>query len=231
MLNFFKLLTKNKRPPELDGAISDGELPAPKPKELRLSERLFGTNAPLIHSDDRSLVGSVLKPDLEHGPWIAGGAALRWYQSQPVQRHDIDIFFRYPEQLKQHQKVICDELNGVEVFNSDHAVTYRVWHESFEYKIQLIKKYFNTLQDCLDQFDVTVCTIATDGRTWVKGPHFDRDFEARALVLQNGLKTDCIKRVVKYMIYGYEPSSELLDAIYSDSSLELRFNDDDEYRM
>lgn len=184
----------------------------------------------LIHHRDRALA-SIIKPNLEHGPWIAGGAALRWYQNLPVGKHDIDVFVNNSEQLATLNIRILDELHGHKIFDSEFAVTYGCFFDNNEYKIQLIKRHFASLEACLNNFDLTVCTIATDGDTWVKGQYFDRDLATRSIVFQNGITKDCIKRVVKYSIYGYEASAELLDEIYNDDQLQVEFKDDDDYRM
>ena len=46
---------------------------------------------PTVHRADNEPV-NLIWPDIDHGPWIAGGAALRWYQGLPVGENDIDVF-------------------------------------------------------------------------------------------------------------------------------------------
>ena len=48
-------------------------------------------NFPTINEDD-SEAATLIWPDIQRGPWIAGGACLRWYQGQPVGENDIDVF-------------------------------------------------------------------------------------------------------------------------------------------
>jgi hypothetical protein len=231
MLNFSKLLTKNKRK---DLKWFDGEVTcvnAGPGAEESFFEKLFKRPAPLIHKDDRRLVGNFLKPNLEQGPWIAGGAPLRWYQNLSVGDHDIDVFFANQQQFDELSEIVTKRLSGYILFNSEHALTLKAYVNNLDYKVQLIKKFRPSLADLLDNFDITVCKIATDGEYWVKGQDFDRDLAARALVLHNELRPDSIKRVVKYMLYGYEPSNELLDQIYNNADLQVKFSDDEDYRM
>ena len=50
-----------------------------------------------VHNSDQEPVNLIL-PNLKEGPWIAGGAALRWYQDQSVGDSDIDVFCSSEEQ-------------------------------------------------------------------------------------------------------------------------------------
>ena len=229
MQNFFKQLTKPKVATNLNMEIKEAS-PIPKPT---IADWLFRKSVPLVVSaEDRELVGTYIKPDLQHGPWIAGGAVLRWYQNKPVGDHDVDVFVKNDEQFEQVKNNIINKLNGTILFNSDNASTYKVYiNRDTPYKIQLIKHYCDSLKDCLDRFDFTVCKISTDGVSWVKGQNFDRDFESKSLVIEGGLRPDSIKRVVKYICYGYEPGDDLLDELYNDDNLKLAFSDDEDYRM
>ena len=46
---------------------------------------------PTVPHSDREAV-AVIEPDVKQGPWIAGGAALRWYQGLTVGDNDIDAY-------------------------------------------------------------------------------------------------------------------------------------------
>ena len=48
-------------------------------KELSKSLLLY----PTVHKEDQLPV-NIIMPDLNTGPWIAGGACLRWFQNNPV---------------------------------------------------------------------------------------------------------------------------------------------------
>ena len=135
-----------------------------------LADWLFRKSVPLVVSaEDRELVGTYIKPDLQHGPWIAGGAVLRWYQNKPVGDHDVDVFVKNDEQFNQVKNNIINKLNGTILFDSDNATTYKVYiNRDTPYEIQLIKHYCDSLKDCLDRFDFTVCKISTEiGRAHV----------------------------------------------------------------
>ena len=56
-------------------------------------------NFPTIHRDDSEPL-TIIWPDINQGPWIAGGACLRWYQGQPVGESDIDVFCANAEQAQ-----------------------------------------------------------------------------------------------------------------------------------
>ena len=55
---------------------------------------------PTVHFKDLEPV-SVIQPNVTNGPWIAGGACLRWYQNLPVADTDIDIFCSTPRQCQE----------------------------------------------------------------------------------------------------------------------------------
>ena len=76
-------------------------LPTLKKLKTELTKSLF--LYPTVHYEDQLLV-NIISPDLKDGPWIAGGACLRWFQNQPVGEHsDIDVFCKNE---KQAQKLI-----------------------------------------------------------------------------------------------------------------------------
>ena len=68
-----------------------------KPLHKNHSKAVDVVEFPCVHRDDSEPL-SIIWPDLKQGPWIAGGACLRWYQCQPVGENDIDIFCSSAEQ-------------------------------------------------------------------------------------------------------------------------------------
>ena len=168
---------------------------------------------PCVHRED-ALPVNLIEPDINKGPWIAGGAALQWYQGKPVGLHDIDVFCRSQEQATALVAKFMSE-NSKLVFSSENAVTleYSTTDNSSSWKIQIItKEFFKTVKEVVDRFDITVCKIATDGFSWHKGPQMAADLHTRTLRITQ-LKPDSIKRYAKYMAYGYRPVDGLFEEI------------------
>jgi hypothetical protein len=189
---------------------------------------------------------------------IAGGAALRWWQNQPVGAADIDLFFNSHAAYTKQREIIDNKKPhtanlGPSIINSlsnwfneavvtkgdDHSVqllcdsanatTYRVRMPSgTEYKVQLIKnKYHQTVEDLLNRFDITVAGVATDGVRWWVGPDFIRDQAAGVLRLTK-VSENSLKRVIKYMSYGYRITPESWSMLTCDDRVLWSFQDDNE---
>ena len=186
---------------------------------------------PCVHKDDSEPV-SIIWPDLKQGPWIAGGAALRWFQDQAVGENDIDVFCASEEQA---QRVI-DDIKSYGRYStkweSDNAVTltYYTIGAGKEWTIQIIKRrYFMSLKDVIDNFDITVCQIGTAGNDWLLGQYTARDIRERNLRMKLPLQPDAVKRLTKYWTYGYRPVEGLLESVQNNPLAKKEFHGDNEY--
>lgn len=186
---------------------------------------------PCVHRED-SEPATIIWPDLKQGPWIAGGAALRWYQNQPVGDNDIDVFCANAEQA---QRVI-DEIKSYGRYStkweSDNAVTLSYYNQSSSknWTIQIIKRrYFTSLRDVINNFDITVCQIGTGGNDWLLGQSTARDIRERNLKMIPPLQPDSVKRLVKYWTYGYVPVDGLLESVRNNPVGKKEFHGDNEY--
>lgn len=184
---------------------------------------------PCVHPSDTYPV-SLIKPNMESGPWIAGGAALSWYNNQPVDS-DIDVFCSSEQQANE----VVDRLYNInksldlsrdsiplesssQIYQSPNARTFRVYNHdhsaSTSWAIQVIfKRFFSSLQDAINSFDITVCQIGTDGYRFVLGDCTARHIKQKKLHFVEPLRPDTVKRLVKYWSYGYEPDPNLIDKI------------------
>lgn len=179
-----------------------------------------------IPAIDYSLI-EYIKPNLEHGPWIAGGAVWRWYRGQAINSFtDVDVFFRdraqfdlLNDQLRLGRKNEFD--SGEPLFISDNAATY-----SFDgYRIQLIKRnFYDNVDALLNKFDIISCKIATDGRQWfTNNTQTIQHIESSVLDMVNPLQPGAIKRFLKYWIYGFIPTDELITRLQKAENLERNF--------
>jgi hypothetical protein len=186
---------------------------------------------PCVHSNDSEPL-SIIWPDLKEGPWIAGGACLRWYQGLPVGESDIDIFCSSPEQAQS----VIDEIKSYGrhsiKYESDNAITlsYRAKESNKSWTLQVIKRrYFRSLKEVIDNFDISVCQIGTGGNDWLLGHNTARDIRERNLRMNIPLQPDAAKRMVKYWTYGYRPVDGLLDAVSSNPVGKKMFASNEDY--
>lgn len=168
-----------------------------------------------VHPDDHEPM-AVIEPDWEKGPWIAGGAALRWYQGKPVRKSDIDIFCRSPEQVEE----VIERIKSWGRFeirhDSKNALTIE-YHRTGTWKkwtLQVIKhRFYNSPQEIIDAFDIGICRVVTDGGNWLLGPGTAQQIRRKELVFKEPLAPDAVKRLLKYTAYGYRASAEQYRAI------------------
>ena len=186
-----------------------------------------------VHHNDFEPV-SIINPSIEDGPWIAGGAPLRWYQDQPVGDSDIDVFCRSPKQAADIIEKIKSYGRFTVKAESENAVTIDYWKKDNydgEWTIQVIvRRFFNRPEEIIKNFDITVCQIVTDGEHWVLGERTARDIREKNLCMDLPLHDDAVKRLTKYWAYGYRPVDGLLDSIINNPTTRWEFNPNEDYQ-
>lgn len=199
-------------------------------KELGL---LF--NFQTVHEEDQLPV-NIIEPDLKNGPWIAGGACLRWFQNKPVGKHsDIDVFCKNEKQAEKLIDYIrhiglSTHGNGSAhvIIKTDNACTFSINANNKDWKIQVITcKYFNTIQEVIDNFDISVCQVATTGNEWILGNNTAKDINSHSLRF-NYISKQSPKRLIKYWTYGFIPIPGTISMIqqHKDSSWDFICDDD-----
>ena len=188
----------------------------------------------LVHVLDQEPV-NVIEPS-EKGPWIAGGACLRWYQGEPVGGSDIDIFCANAMQAEQTLSRIKSWGRFTTKFKSDNAIT--LGYQPKEYTVYspmswnlqvIIKRYYSSLQEVIDNFDITACQIGFDGENWLLNPYTARDIREKNLRMTLPLHPDATKRLTKYWTYGYRPVDGLLDTIMANPESRWAFEATEDY--
>ena len=181
---------------------------------------------PTVHKKDNEPV-NLIWPDIQRGPWIAGGAALRWYQNQPVGDSDIDVFCANARQAADVISRIKSYGRHSVKFESENALTLDYWTKenySDRWTIQIItRRYFNSLEEVINNFDITVCEVGTAGNEWLLGPFTARDIRERNLNFKLPLQPDAMKRLVKYWAYGYRPVEGTIEAIQNNPIAKWQF--------
>lgn len=186
---------------------------------------------PCCHRDDSEPM-TIIAPTLKEGPWIAGGACLRWYQNQPVGESDIDIFCSSPEQAERVIEHIKSYGRWSTKYESDNATTLSYYSKdrNKEWTLQVIKRrYFCSLKEVIDNFDISVCQIGTGGNEWLLGDETARDIRERNLRMYFPLQPDAAKRLSKYWTYGYRPVKGLLSAVQNNPVAKKMFQSNEDY--
>jgi hypothetical protein len=189
---------------------------------------------PTVHSDDIEPL-SIIAPNKTKGPWIAGGACLRWYQSMPVGESDIDVFCSNARQAQE----LIDRLKTYGRYSVKHTSENATTLHYFPFKresnvsgwvIQIItKRYYADMQEIIDNFDLSVCQIATAGEEWILGNYTACDVREKNLRMKLPLMPDAAKRLVKYWTYGYRPVDGLVDEIINNPEGNWKFNPTEDY--
>jgi len=197
----------------------------------------------IIHEKDQELVQllkSMVHSSKQSKWWIAGGTALNWYQGKPCDS-DVDIFFRSQQGMQRMFDNLCkqNQLQNIwqnfsptsySIYNTtatENAFTFKVECSHRSWDVQLIKReYFETAEAVIDDFDITVSQIATDGSYTTVGKWFARDVRNRRLRFHK-ISKGSAKRLVKYWCYGYEPTDQEIKQITSMPKLIWEAGEDD----
>lgn len=186
-----------------------------------------------VHYRDQEPL-NVIEPDFENGPWIAGGACLRWYQDRPVDSSDIDVFCRSPKQAADLIERIKSYRRFMVKAETENAVTIEYskkdgdWDDKWIIQV-ITKRFYNSLQEVVDNFDITVCQIGTTGNEWVLGNYTAKDIREKNLRMVIPLHPDAVKRLTKYWTYGYRPVPGLLEMIQNNPESKWEFNPGEDY--
>jgi hypothetical protein len=168
-----------------------------------------------VHELDRPVV-TFISPNMKTGPWIAGGAVLNWYKNQSIEDSDIDVFFKDQKQFDVCFGELMSKGKANMVYNSDNAITLHVHSDNGSLKrVQLIRKeWFSTAKEIIDKFDITVCQLVTDGHSLELGEKTAQHIKDHVLEFtKEHPHSDIVKRLIKYVTYGYVPKSETVKNI------------------
>lgn len=177
---------------------------------------------PFVHENDQTLV-KFINPSMVHGPWIAGGACLDWFNGSNA-TGDIDIFCKDEDQAKEVNK----KLQGLSFCSKKHTgipgtsnYTISVYdkdkNKTIIKEVQIIEfKFFETAKSVIQNFDYSIVQIVTDGIQTLFGLNTKSDIKQKIIRPSNteSIKpVSSIRRLTKYIAYGYIPTASLLDEI------------------
>lgn len=130
--------------------------------------------------------------------WVAGGSC-RDYFSLGYAKSDIDIYFPNSSELEKAKKWFLDNKGEIK-FENNRLI---VFHYE-KYKFELIKIYFSSPEETIEQFDFTVCCCAVDKVKIYYHDTFFIDLAKKRLVINKLLfPLSTLQRLQKYIIKGY----------------------------
>lgn len=159
---------------------------------------------PAIHLLDRYPV-SIIQPNQNNGPWIAGGAPICWYSRKPVGLRDIDVWCKNGDQASQVIERLKGNFASMQL-STKNAGTFVLSSDNYQWKIQVItKRYFESQEELFNYFDITVCKIATDGKQfYFANSEVITDLNSKTLRFTGNNRIN-LQRTIKYLAYGYKP--------------------------
>ena len=121
-----------------------------------------------------------------------------WFSTEkPIAKPKGDI-------LRVHERMVSD--------NAESLVLSGACRQLNEIKLQLVHKWFpKDLQQLFDHFDITVCQFATTGTGIWCTSQAAQHCEERKLHFHDWARSHSpTMRVLKYMMYGFEPTAQTL---------------------
>lgn len=142
------------------------------------------------------------------GCWLAGGAVLAIYCGNLDNIKDWDLFFENEQVLLEVKK----ELENIG-FNETEKSEFSISFVKNNTMAQLINKfYYEEPINIFSSFDISVCCFAIEDDILVYTKQAKKDVETRTM---NFVYTEnpsyCIKRIARYAIKGFLPSSSFGD--------------------
>lgn len=186
---------------------------APRPSRQELP---LAADRRLLGHKFGSRLAEYLNLNMEQGPWLAGGAVRKIYLGQNIGHSDWDVWFRSAEQFDRASKLV-QELGADVAYSSGNATTFKYELENETHNIQLIRRrFFDSAEQVINQFDFTICQLITDGNTIKIGQQTALDLDRKLIrSVSTQLQPYIISRLVKYMVYGYYPCRSLVETIKS----------------
>lgn len=131
--------------------------------------------------------------------WLAGGAIRDYFMGVKIDT-DYDLFF--PNEIEYNKcKVFFKAKNAVIKWESDNGMKVRYNHRTFD----LVKKYFDTPQLTIDNFDFTVSMFAIDFDKLYYGESTFIDLAKRQLILNKiPFPASTLSRAFRYYGKGFK---------------------------
>jgi hypothetical protein len=181
--------------------------------------------------DLRALARMIGGLSMENGPWIAGGCARRLWYDLPWKTADVDVFFPDPNSFDRACTMLDALQTKIDVVLADgysikpmKSQSVHVTENAKSYQVQIgrvhpnvvtvqaiRKRWCGSMEDVLDDFDLTVCRFISDGTIVAADATAIADCDAKILRRSPGTSNKIsANRVAKYCIYGFEPTRDVM---------------------
>lgn len=143
-----------------------------------------------------------LKPTTER--WIAGGAVRDFVRDEPLDS-DVDVFFTDENACASFMAEMKARPDYRETRATDGVVTFYITIDGKPVLCQAVKiRWYADMQECIDNFDYTVCQFATDGTTLLCGPYSLFDLARKRLAVHRvTFGASSVRRMLKYARKGF----------------------------
>lgn len=204
-----------------------------------------------VHEKDLELL-KVINPNMQHGPWIAGGACINWFRGREVELNDIDVYcadaqqrslviknlrqYGFWENISTENAITLNKNSDIRVVQYDAIdesisanIPLKIEQTGKDFKTQIIcKQFFSSPQEIIDTFDFSVCQIVTDGFEIFTGIHTLKDLQNNILRIEHPSPA-LFKRLTKYIAYGFNPLPQTIDFALSQTDYTCNFEGSDDY--
>lgn len=132
--------------------------------------------------------------------WVAGGAVRDFFARENTES-DIDVFFVNDIALTNARTELEDGLKLKLLYENPSVIAYK-WRGKV---VQLIRQYFfSSPQECIANFDFTVCSCAVDEKGVYVHDNFFQDLAGRRLAINKlPFPLATLQRLQKYVQKGY----------------------------
>jgi hypothetical protein len=155
------------------------------------------------------LFGKLILNDLPDGVFIAGGCLRDYYSGRNPFASDIDVFF----QDKAQRRVSLEYLNSKSELLYENENVTRLLYKNL--KIDIVNKFYESPEHCINSFDFTVAMIAVDKNTVYMDERTLYDLAKRQLMINKiTYPLSTLSRVLKYVRKGYKICNEELTKVY-----------------
>lgn len=151
----------------------------------------------------RRLILKDIPEEIQQNVWIGGGSVKDWLLESKVEK-DIDFFSTSRESMYKLVKHLRSKYNYKAFLITKNAIKGYGEIRGKRYDIDIVKKPFQNITDCLDNFDFTVCCfgVSADKFSYHESAPFDL-IRKRLVVHRLPHPVDSIKRLQKYIKKGF----------------------------
>jgi hypothetical protein len=131
--------------------------------------------------------------------WIAGGSVRDYFQSIPINT-DIDIFFPNETEMNKCLEYFKKSEISEILWESEHGCKIKYKKHTFD----IIKHYFNSPIDSIENFDFTVSMFAVDNDYVYHGETSFIDLSKKQIMINKiTYPPSTMKRIIKYTKKGF----------------------------